>query len=493
MKSISHKNLLFILLAAIYTNSSLAAWEELSSDYDLRCKQTDSETLNCDYRLMFPGKADTIRATAAGIELPVSRDNSSSDNTTAIYFLIDTSDPGRAQVIKKNIGQIERLLTASGPHHKIGLATFDKKLHILAPVGSSKSRIITAAKEIEAKGRTTELYRNLLLTIEKLSRVMAHRKAIYLFSDGQAEDQAYFHADVVKAARSKGVIINSIGFPRSISLSVALQTLRRLSEETGGEFIESDKSFNLDDKFYRQPYQHIDRGEKFHVDLTPLTGVFRTERNRINLKLETDIGLLSMDVPVVLQVTARPIQESVSPVVNSPVQPEIKIIRQTAQAEEMNVWLWYGLPIALIILFLLALITLIMMYRKQPEKTQFAVSQQNKPFAYLVTQDEKSRRYPILNTTWRIGRSKDNELPLPDNSVSRRHAEIHRYNNGNFIITDIESLNGIYVNDEQVSKKKLQEGDIIEIGDIYLRFTHHPEDYLSEDDTAIQKTKVPAH
>jgi len=121
------------------------------------------------------------------------------------------------------------------------------------------------------------------------------------------------------------------------------------------------------------------------------------------------------------------------------------------------------------------------------------VQQQNKAFAYLVTQEEHSTRYPILNTTWRIGRSKDNELSLDDNSVSRLHAEIHRYNNGNFFIKDMQSLNGIYVNEEQVSTKKLEEGDMIEIGDIYLRFTQHSEDYPLNEDTAIQKTKMPVH
>ena len=34
---------------------------------------------------------------------------------------------------------------------------------------------------------------------------------------------------------------------------------------------------------------------------------------------------------------------------------------------------------------------------------------------------------------------------------------------------------------------------LLEIGDIYLRFTQHPEDYHLNEDTAIQKTKLPAH
>jgi pSer/pThr/pTyr-binding forkhead associated (FHA) protein len=73
------------------------------------------------------------------------------------------------------------------------------------------------------------------------------------------------------------------------------------------------------------------------------------------------------------------------------------------------------------------------------------------------------------------------------------HAEIHRHNNGNFFIMDMQSLNGIYVNEKQVSKKKLQEGDIIEICDIFLPFTYQSKDYPLNEDTAIQKTKSPVH
>jgi len=49
------------------------------------------------------------------------------------------------------------------------------------------------------------------------------------------------------------------------------------------------------------------------------------------------------------------------------------------------------------------------------------------------------------------------------------------------------------VNDEQVSKKKLEEGDMIEVGDIYLRFTQFSEDYATDDDTAMQVTRTPVH
>ena len=243
----------------------------------------------------------------------------------------------------------------------------------------------------------------------------------------------------------------------------------------------------------------MDFDQTINIDLTDLANIVRSSEANITLDFATDIGQLLIKVPVSLTVTSQLKSASpalISPTIpTTPVQATIKILEPANEPEKINFWLWYALPIALVILFLIALVTLILIYRKQPDKSTFAtnIHQQPKPFAYLVTQDEDAKRHPILNTTWRIGRSRDNELTLDDNSISRLHAEIHRYNNGNFFIMDMQSLNGIFINDEKVTNSKLHEGDIIEIGDIFLRFTLHTEDYQLEEDTAIQITRTPAH
>ena len=71
------------------------------------------------------------------------------------------------------------------------------------------------------------------------------------------------------------------------------------------------------------------------------------------------------------------------------------------------------------------------------------------------------------------------------------HAEIHRNNNGSFDIIDMNSMNGVYINNEKVGKTELHEGDVIEIGDVFLNFTQLPSDHSLEESTVMQKTKVP--
>ena len=495
--------LLLVLLIFFCNFESSHAWQTLTENLDLECIQSEKTRLDCDYRLLIPEPPLDIRARSSDTPLRIITSNNFPwpNGKTAILFVIDTSDPARQNVVENNIKHIRTLIQMRGPYHEIGLASFDKELRLESPIGSSNASIISSLQNIRAIGRTTELYRNMLKAISLMRGVQADRKAIYLFSDGQAEDMAYFHNDVVKAARKAGVIINGLGYPRSVSLSVALQTLRRLSEETGGVFIESDIHYNLPNNFLSSPYENIDIGGVFSIDLTEALDLATNIQSKVSIIFETDIGNITAIVPIIVPQSRLTVRVPATPVATAAVQqtssPEIRYVQAPSQEQEdINLWLWYGIPIALAIIFVIAIIVLVIVFLKKDSRTSIQnVSNQTefKPYGYLIVQDEKATRYPITNTTWRIGRTKDNELTLADNSVSRRHAEIHRYSNGHFIIFDIDSLNGIYVNDEKIKKKKLEEGDIVEIGDIFLRFTLYSTDYQLDGDTAIQNTRMPKH
>ena len=68
-----------------------------------------------------------------------------------------------------------------------------------------------------------------------------------------------------------------------------------------------------------------------------------------------------------------------------------------------------------------------------------------------------------------IGRHPDSDIFLDDITVSRRHAEVRRSEDG-FHLHDIGSLNGTYVNRERVEDTPLRSGDEIQIGKFKLVF-----------------------
>jgi ABC transport system ATP-binding/permease protein len=69
-----------------------------------------------------------------------------------------------------------------------------------------------------------------------------------------------------------------------------------------------------------------------------------------------------------------------------------------------------------------------------------------------------------------IGRSEECSASLNHPSVSRVHAEVHALGNGRYEIVDSGSANGIRVNGTDLRRGLLESGDLIEMGDVQLRF-----------------------
>jgi two-component system, NtrC family, response regulator HydG len=74
-----------------------------------------------------------------------------------------------------------------------------------------------------------------------------------------------------------------------------------------------------------------------------------------------------------------------------------------------------------------------------------------------------------------IGRETAATLCIADASVSRRHSQIEREND-HFVILDLESLNGTFINDVPVKRRTLHHGDRVRIGDSQFLFLMHDGD-----------------
>src|SRR5260370_1911757 len=67
-----------------------------------------------------------------------------------------------------------------------------------------------------------------------------------------------------------------------------------------------------------------------------------------------------------------------------------------------------------------------------------------------------------------VGRVQGNDLMLPKGNVSKHHARL-LYRDGRFIVTDLKSTNGTYVNGRKISQATIvREGGKIYIGDVLL-------------------------
>ncbi|RJL20829.1 FHA domain-containing protein [Bailinhaonella thermotolerans] len=72
------------------------------------------------------------------------------------------------------------------------------------------------------------------------------------------------------------------------------------------------------------------------------------------------------------------------------------------------------------------------------------------------------------------GRHPESDIFLDDITVSRRHAEFYR-RGGAFLVRDVGSLNGTYVNRERIEEVPLTGGDEVQIGKFRLVFLARPQ------------------
>jgi pSer/pThr/pTyr-binding forkhead associated (FHA) protein len=87
--------------------------------------------------------------------------------------------------------------------------------------------------------------------------------------------------------------------------------------------------------------------------------------------------------------------------------------------------------------------------------------------AYLIV--DGTRLFPLSQAVVNIGRRDDNHLIIEDGRVSRVHAQI-RSINGRYIIFDLGSTSGTYVNDQRVNQCILYPGDVISLAGVPLVF-----------------------
>ncbi len=83
--------------------------------------------------------------------------------------------------------------------------------------------------------------------------------------------------------------------------------------------------------------------------------------------------------------------------------------------------------------------------------------------------DENGERLIITEQKLSIGRDKESTMQVVDVEVSRNHAEI-RLLNTSFVLIDLQSTNGTYVNGQRVQEHTLQNFDQIKIGSTILLF-----------------------
>jgi serine phosphatase RsbU (regulator of sigma subunit)/pSer/pThr/pTyr-binding forkhead associated (FHA) protein len=93
------------------------------------------------------------------------------------------------------------------------------------------------------------------------------------------------------------------------------------------------------------------------------------------------------------------------------------------------------------------------------------------PEVTVQSADGKKRRLPVVKERVSIGRSRESDIFLPDQWLSRHHAEIRQRPDGHYLL-DLGSKNGTLLNGGRIdSERRLSDGDVITLGEHVLTFS----------------------
>jgi predicted component of type VI protein secretion system len=97
-------------------------------------------------------------------------------------------------------------------------------------------------------------------------------------------------------------------------------------------------------------------------------------------------------------------------------------------------------------------------------------------FTHLVIDSPGQSQQIVLWDTLEItvGRGPDRDVVIPDSEVSRQHA-LFNMEGQSYVVADLHTSNGTFVNGTRVSRHQLRPGDVVEVGPARIQFRQETE------------------
>lgn len=130
--------------------------------------------------------------------------------------------------------------------------------------------------------------------------------------------------------------------------------------------------------------------------------------------------------------------------------------------------------IVIIYLFIFSIIRLIYLDIRGMD----GISTDDRVYLKLINRKDslpfKIKEYYSIDEAITLGRHGDNNIVIKDPFVSKRHFQIIE-DEGEFYLEDLNSANGTYLNGDKIfDVVKLNDGDIIRIGQLEFLFVNRP-------------------
>lgn len=365
---------------------------------------------------------------------------SAQDVPAVVAIALDTSGGVDADSLLQ-AGDLARGMLDSLPSNsQLALFSFDDDSRLLLERTSDAEQIVAALESVRPGGSQSALADALFDASAYLRDAPNSRKAILLVTDGRDERSAVRLEDGLELAREAGIAVFTVGVGRANE-----GVLRRVAKLSGGRYatLEAASGFEIASWILElKPVTvSVRSGTSAAVPTgrrgVPAAGAEVRDARGLSvaaLTLLFGMGGLLLVAAGWLAVRRRPVRAARA----GPAETDDNAT-VIARAPEMA-------PVARTVLLT------------------------RRPALQIVEGPGSGARFSLSETkAVSLGRARGNDVLLDHDAVSGEHCRV-RPEQGEFVLYDLDSTNGTFVNGRRVSRHALQPGDSIRIGACVLEY-----------------------
>lgn len=394
-----------------------------------------------------------------------------------IAFVLDTSGSvgpkGAAVARDLASGILSRLPLGS----QAAVFCFDDQARLLLPRTSDPASVRRALASLKIRGRHTALYDALFDASRSLHDAPAGRRFIVLVTDGKDEDSTLELADALRLAEQEGIPVFALGVGK-----VEERVLRRIAKLSGGEYLPAGQATSA-----RLAAKMTERGpEEATAAATPAaapspgvpgssgpaaaTAKASAGQPRHLGWLWLILGLIAIaaaSVFFVIRKNRSPRCPSCDRLLGDALSPCAFCAAEEWRGEARPAPPGEPLDRSLAADLSPTVMARLSATEEYLEKT---ITLRERPVLVVNRGPGAGKVFDLnLESATCIGRAKANDIVLDDVAVSSEHCRI-RAENGAFVVHDLSSTNGTFVNDHKIGRQPLAAGDLLQVGETFMQF-----------------------
>jgi hypothetical protein len=391
-----------------------------------------------------------------------------------VALVVDTSGSVGAPDLDRARALADALLDGLPRGSEIAVFRFDDQVRLVLPRTARRDEVRQALSRLSASGRHTALYDALYDAAKYVRESPGGRGALVLITDGLDEDSALSLEDGLRVAEEARVPVFTIGVGK-----VQEQGLRRIAKLTGGDYAPMARARGaaIAERIAGQAAAAPPPAQAATPAPPPVTAAPAPTTTTMapapaaaaprRIWPWLALGALAVAGALLAALASRRGREARCPTCRRPLDHPFATCRACFPGDE-------PLPQrrhedeTLRPAVSATVLTKLGTAEEAAEKT---VVLRDRPLLTVTSGKQAGRVYDLRRDgSTSIGRARANDIVLDDVACSNEHCRV-RPEDGRFVLHDLQSTNGTFVNERRIDTHALGAGDVVQVGETHLTFS----------------------